>query len=134
MADFLLSCNHENFIKIGVLLPYQSESRSLSCWQWNEPFLAKWVLTYFCVKVWIIVCFYACSRIFHLYGDVTIVGEGLENLGLYAWYLGPLSREGSLLFDIRVLWQGASIFQVSSKELPHSVASYDTQGGVEDLF
>jgi hypothetical protein len=31
------------------------------------------------------------SRIFHLYGDVTIAGEGLQNLGLCS-----LSREGSL--------------------------------------
>jgi hypothetical protein len=26
--------------------------------------------------------FTSCSRIFHLYGDVTIAGEGLQNLGL----------------------------------------------------
>jgi hypothetical protein len=31
------------------------------------------------------------SRIFHLYGDVTIVGEGLQNL-----FSGPLNREESL--------------------------------------
>jgi hypothetical protein len=36
------------------------------------------------------------SRIFHLYGDVTIVGEGLQNLGLCLALSGPLSREGSL--------------------------------------
>jgi hypothetical protein len=24
------------------------------------------------------------SRIFHLYGDVTIAGEGLQNLGIYS--------------------------------------------------
>jgi hypothetical protein len=35
------------------------------------------------------------SRIFHLYGDVTIAGEGLQNLGLCS-APGPLSREGSL--------------------------------------
>jgi hypothetical protein len=33
-----------------------------------------------------------------------------------------------------LLWHGASVFLVSSKGLPHSVASYDTQGDVEGLF
>jgi hypothetical protein len=32
---------------------------------------------------WLIIYgFTSCSRIFHLYGDVTIAGEGLQNLGL----------------------------------------------------
>jgi hypothetical protein len=31
----------------------------------------------------IIYCFTSRSRIFHLYGDVTIAGEGLQNLGLW---------------------------------------------------
>jgi hypothetical protein len=35
-----------------------------------------------------VYCFMSRSRIFHLYGDVTITGEGLQN--------GPLSREGAL--------------------------------------
>jgi hypothetical protein len=42
---------------------------------------------------WFIYGFTSRSRIFHLYGDVTIAGEGLQNLGLCS---GPLSREGSL--------------------------------------
>jgi hypothetical protein len=32
----------------------------------------------------IIYCFRSRSRIFHLYGDVTIAGEGLQNLGLFS--------------------------------------------------
>ena len=35
------------------------------------------------------------SRIFHSYGDVTIAGEGLQNL-TYARYSLPFSSEGSL--------------------------------------
>ena len=31
---------------------------------------------------WFIYCFTSRSRIFHLCGDVTITGEGLQNLGL----------------------------------------------------
>jgi hypothetical protein len=44
---------------------------------------------------WLIIyCYTSRSRIFQLYGDVTIAGEGLQNLGLRS--TGPLSREGSL--------------------------------------
>ena len=43
-------------------------------------------LSYFQCKVrlkrLIIYCFTSRLRIFHLYGDVTITGEGLQNLGL----------------------------------------------------
>jgi hypothetical protein len=40
-------------------------------------------------------CFKSRSRILHLYGEVTITGEGLQNLGLCLVFR-PLSREGSL--------------------------------------
>jgi hypothetical protein len=41
---------------------------------------------------WLIIyCFTSRWRIFHLYGDVTIAGEGLQNLGLCS-ALGALSR------------------------------------------
>jgi hypothetical protein len=33
-------------------------------------------------RVLIIYCFTSRSRIFHLFGDVTIIGEGLQNVGL----------------------------------------------------
>jgi hypothetical protein len=35
---------------------------------------------------------------------------------------------------LHLLWHGASVFPVSSGGPSHSVASYDTQRGVEDLF
>jgi hypothetical protein len=58
---------------------------------------------------WLIIYgFTSHSRIVHLCGDITIAGEGLQNLGLYARH--------------------------SSEGPPHLVASYDTQEGVEDLF
>jgi hypothetical protein len=101
-----------------------------------------------------IYCFTSRSRIVHLYGDVTIAGDGQQNLEAYARYSGSLSREGFLSCHISY----ASVFPVSSEGQPpfnrllqlasgcrgpiltkifmgsHSVASYDTQGGVEDLF
>jgi hypothetical protein len=55
-------------------------------------------------------CFTSRSRIFHLYGDVTITGEGLQNLGLCS--------------ALRAFEQGG-IFIVSEGP-PHLIASYDT--------
>ena len=76
---------------------------------------------------WLIYCFTSRSRIFHLYGDVAIAGEGLQNLGLYsARRSGPLSREGSL--SCHTCFDTGLVFPVSSEGPPHSVASYDTRG------
>jgi hypothetical protein len=72
------------------------------------------------------------SRIFHIYGDVTITSEGLQNLGLCL----ALSafEQGRIFIVSHLLWQGTSVFPVSSKGLPHSVFSYDAQGGKDNLF
>jgi hypothetical protein len=71
---------------------------------------------------WLIIyCFTSCSRIFHLYGDFTITGDGHQTVA-YDRRSGPLNREGSLS------WHGASVFPVSSEGLFHSFASYDTKG------
>jgi hypothetical protein len=76
-------------------------------------------------------CFTSCSRIFHLYGNVTITGEGLQNLGM---------------LDAQGLWEGVdlyratptvthtSVFLVSSEGPPHLISSYDLQWDVEDLY
>jgi hypothetical protein len=48
---------------------------------------------------WLITSIYGFtsrSRTFHLHGDVTIAGEGLQNVCLYARRSGSFSREGSL--------------------------------------
>jgi hypothetical protein len=58
--------------------------------------------------------FYVRLRIFHLYGVVTIAGEGLQNLGLCS--------------ALRAFEQGG-IFIV-----PHLLWHGDTRGDVEDLF
>jgi hypothetical protein len=46
----------------------------------------------------LIICFTSRSRIFHLYGDVTITGEGLQNLG-YAM-LGAQGLEQGGIFIV----------------------------------
>jgi hypothetical protein len=82
---------------------------------------------------WLIVYgFTSRSRNFHLYGDVTTAGEGLQNLGLCSALRA--FEQGGIFIVPHALWHGVSVFPVLSEGLPHLVASYDTQGGVEDLF
>jgi hypothetical protein len=82
---------------------------------------------------WLIIyCFMSLSRIFHLCEDITITDEGLQNLGLCSAL--RVFEKGGIFIVPHLLWHGASVFPVSSEEPPHSVASYNTQRDVEDLF
>ena len=96
------------------------------------------------------------SRMFHLYGDVTIANGGLQNLGLCS-ALSAFEQGGIFIMPC-LLWHGTSVFPVSSEGSapfscflwhtwrcgqsiltrilmgPHSIASYDTQGGAKNLF
>jgi hypothetical protein len=69
---------------------------------------------------------------YYVFGDVTITGEGLQNIGLCS-ALRALEQGGVFIVQ-HLLWHGTSVFPVSSEGPPHLVASYDTQGDVEDLF
>jgi hypothetical protein len=66
------------------------------------------------------------KNIFHLYGDVTIAGEGLQNLGLCSALRA--FEQGEIVIVPHLLWHGASVFPVLSEGPPHLVASYNTQG------
>jgi hypothetical protein len=82
---------------------------------------------------WLIIYgFTSHSRIFHLYGDFTIAGEGLQNLALCSalWAF----EQGGIFIVPHLLWHGTSVFPVSSEGPPHLVAFYHTLGDVEDLF
>jgi hypothetical protein len=82
---------------------------------------------------WLIIYgFTSRSRFFQLYGDVTIAGEGLQNLGLCSALRA--FEQGGIFIVQHLLWHGTSVFPVSSEGPPHLVASYDTQGDVDDLF
>jgi hypothetical protein len=82
---------------------------------------------------WLIIYgFTSHSRIFHLYGDVIINGEGLQNLGL-CLALRAFEQEGIFIMP-HLLWHGTSDFPVSSEWPPHSVAFYDVQGDAENLL
>ena len=63
------------------------------------------------------------SKIFRLYGDEPISGEGLQNLGLW-----PQSKLAETFMLPHLLWHGNSVFAVSCKEPPHFVILYDKQG------
>jgi hypothetical protein len=76
-----------------------------------------------------IYCFTSFSRIFHLYGDITITGEGLQNLGVCSAFRA--SEQGGIFIVPHLL---ASVFLVPSKAPLHAVASYNTQGDVDNLF
>jgi hypothetical protein len=65
-------------------------------------------------------------RIFHLYGDFTIAGEGLQNLGLCSALRA--FEQGRIFIVPHLLWQGASVFPVSSEGPPHLVACMTHKG------
>jgi hypothetical protein len=78
---------------------------------------------------WFIHYFTSCSRIFQLYGDVTITGEGLHNLGLCS-ALRAFEHGGIFIMSpavTRVLG-----FPVSSEGPSHVITSCDSQGVAED--
>jgi hypothetical protein len=92
-----------------------------------------WLTNFIRSNDWLIIyCFTSHSRIFHLHGDVTTNSEGLQNLGICL--VLRAFEQGGIFIVPHLLWYGASIFQVSSEGPPHSVAFYDTQGDVENLF
>jgi hypothetical protein len=82
-----------------------------------------WLIDYFTVLR-------PAQEFFYLYGDVTITGEGLQNLGLCS---APRAFEQGGIFIVpHLLWHGwTSVFPVASEGPPHSVANYDTHG-IED--
>jgi hypothetical protein len=82
---------------------------------------------------WLVIyCFTSHSRMFHLHGDVTITGERLQNLGLCSAIRA--FEQGKIFIVPHLLWIGASVFPVTAKGPPHSVASYDTQGNMENPY
>jgi hypothetical protein len=83
--------------------------------------------------LFVCLLFYVPLKIFfHLYGDVTIVGEGLQKFGLYSalWAF----EQGGIFIVQQLLWHETSVFQVSSEEPPHLIVSYDTLGDAEDTY
>jgi hypothetical protein len=69
------------------------------------------------VDGWLIIYgFTSRWRIFHLYGDVTIAGKELQNLGLNSAL--QAFEQGEIFIVPHLLWHGASVFPVLPKGLP----------------
>jgi hypothetical protein len=64
----------------------------------------------------IVYGFTSRSRIFHLYGDVAIAGEGQQNLSLCS-ALRAFEQRGIFIVPHQ-LWHGTSVFSVSSEWPP----------------
>lgn len=62
-------------------------------------------------------CFTSKSRIFSLYGDVTIDNDWLQNLGLYYLWSYDLWERGIFIMP-QLLWNETSVFAVSLKLPP----------------
>jgi hypothetical protein len=66
---------------------------------------------------WLIIyCFTSRSRIFHLYGDITITGERLQNLGLCS-ALRAFEQRGIFIVP-HLLWHGPRFFRSHPKDHP----------------
>jgi hypothetical protein len=96
------------------------------------PLLSKWKDKVREVDWLIIYSLRPAQEFFTLYGHVTIVGEGLQNLGLCS-ALRAFEQGGIFIVPL-MLWHGTSVFPISSEGPPHLVASYDKRGDMEDLF
>jgi hypothetical protein len=83
---------------------------------WLIDGLIDWLIDWLIDRLtdWLIDwCFTSRSRIVHLYGDDTITGEGLQNLGL--WSALRAFEQGGIFIVPQLLWHGSLFFPVSSK-------------------
>jgi hypothetical protein len=119
MKKLMLQDHFRNFTVTVTLFAVTDSHRAIYWMIWFD-----WLINY--------LRFYVRSRIFHLYGIITITGKGLQNLGLISTLRA--FEQGGIFIVSHLLWHGTSVFLVSSEGPPHSVASCDTQADVENLF
>jgi hypothetical protein len=80
-------------------------------------FIGRMILQVTHFNDWLIIYgFTSRSRIFHLYGDITITGEGLQNLGLCSALRA--FEQGGIFIVPHLLWHRVSVFPVSSEVAP----------------
>jgi hypothetical protein len=90
-------------------------------WMLNCKVL-KWLIG------WLFTVLHPAQEFFTFMETSSLLVKGFKFKAYARRSLGPLRKEGSLS------WHGASVFPVSFERPPHSVASYNTLGDVEDLF
>jgi hypothetical protein len=126
-------CNTHRTTKSFLVPGFIKNSRSHNSFLKSNRTCNMQIYTLWSSLYWVIIYgFMSRSRIFYLYEDITITGEGLQNLGLCS-ALRAFEQRG-IFIVLHLLWHGTSVLPVSSEGPPHSVASYDKQGDVEDLF
>jgi hypothetical protein len=76
---------------------------TIVCYYWLIDWLIDWLFT----------GVFSRWRIFHLYGDATIAGEGLQNLGLCSAFMA--FEQGGIFIVPHLLWHGTSVYPVSSE-------------------
>jgi hypothetical protein len=113
--------------ELGSSTTYHQPTREIHCYNQMKGFMIlnghhmvyrpinihlylffDWLITY---------CFPSHSRIFHLWGDVSITGEGLQNLGLHVFSTLRAFEQGGIFNVPHLLWHGDSVFPVSSYPL-----------------
>ena len=85
----------------------------------------------YCILI-VCILFYVSLKDFFPNWNVTIGGEGLQNLDLF--FVLRAFEEGGIFIVPHLTWHGTSVFRSLPKDRPHLVASYDSGGDVEDLF
>jgi hypothetical protein len=97
---------------------------------WLIDWFINWLIDY--------SLFYIPFKKYHLYEDVTITGEGLQNVA-YAWQSGPLTKfeQGGILnLSFHTCCDtGPRFFWSHPKDLDRPIQSpLTTQGDLKDLF
>jgi hypothetical protein len=92
----------DNFwiVCIRTLIFHMRQDLSMTCDDFCDVTTVMEQIIWCVTIVWLIIyCFTSRSRIFHLHGDVTIAGEGLQNLGL--------------LLGAQGLWAGRNLYRAT---------------------
>jgi hypothetical protein len=100
----------ESFKKIHQTISEKTEGKNNNNnkqYDYKKVFRCDWLIIY---------GFTSRSRIFHLYGDVTIAGKGLQNLGLSSALRA--FEQGGIFIVPHLLWHGTSVFPVLSEGPP----------------
>jgi hypothetical protein len=101
----------------------------------NDPRINGWV--WFTIRLSKCICSFtavspAKEFFTYIYMDMSPLPVKGFKMYTYAWLSGPLSR--GIFILPHLLWHQTLVFAVSSEGPSHSIASYDTQKVVEDLF
>jgi hypothetical protein len=116
-------------ISLKVVLRNISENEMNIYWQNSDQFLNIFHAPFHWFD-WLFRALRPAQEFFSY--DVTIAGEEPQNLGLCSTFRA--FEQGGIFIMPHLLWHRTLVFMASSEGLPLSLASYDTRGGVEDLF